>query len=151
MSSILIPPLGDSLSCAKRLSGAMTRFAFLIALLTGTADPSFAFERVTIQRCYDGDTCTTAKEKIRLACIDTPELRGRKADPVPAKAARDYLRQFIHGKRIALERITTDRYGRTVGQLHADGVNVQQEMVRSGHAEIFWKYAKPCSWTRGYQ
>ena len=32
---------------------------------------------VVIDSCYDGDTCTTTEgEKIRLACIDTPELRG---------------------------------------------------------------------------
>tara|TARA_B100001989_G_scaffold241285_1_gene207050 strand:+ start:229 stop:405 length:177 start_codon:yes stop_codon:yes gene_type:complete len=39
-----------------------------------------AFEElpiVFIKDCYDGDTCTTLKgEKIRLACIDTPELKG---------------------------------------------------------------------------
>ena len=47
---------------------------------------------VTIQSCYDGDTCaTTEGEKIRLACIDTPEVRGKKADPIPAKEALDYL------------------------------------------------------------
>ena len=32
-------------------------------------------EKVVISSCYDGDTCTTSTgEKIRLACIDTPEL-----------------------------------------------------------------------------
>ena len=47
---------------------------------------------VVIQNCYDGDTCTTIQgEKIRLACIDTPELRGKRADPIRAKAAKDYL------------------------------------------------------------
>ena len=119
------------------------------ALLFAVASPAFAREHVTIKRCYDGDTCTTtAGEKIRLACIDTPELSGSRANPVPAEAARDYLRGFISGKEITLERITTDRYGRTVGQLYANGVNVQQQLVRSGHADIYWRYAKPCSWTR---
>ena len=28
-----------------------------------------------------------------LACIDTPELRGKRANPKPAIAARDYLRE----------------------------------------------------------
>ena len=49
---------------------------------------------VTIQSCYDGDTCTTTKgEKIRLACIDTPELRSKRTDPILAKAAREGLFQ----------------------------------------------------------
>ena len=43
---------------------------------------------VMIQSCYDGDTCTTTKgDKLRLACIETPELRGKLADPIPGKAA----------------------------------------------------------------
>ena len=51
---------------------------------------------VTIQSCYDGDTYTTTKgEKIRLACVNTPEFRGKKADPIPAKAARDYLNDVV--------------------------------------------------------
>ena len=54
------------------------------------AQPALAQTTITIDRCYDGDTCTTmAGEKLRLACIDTPELRGKRADPIPAKAARD--------------------------------------------------------------
>ena len=56
---------------------------------------------VTIKSCYDGDTCTTIKgEKIRLACIDTPELRWSWA-PVPAKAARDYLNGLIAGHEVS--------------------------------------------------
>lgn len=153
MFTILLPHVRDSLLRGKRLSGLMTRTTLLaLLLITAACNNAAALERVSIKRCYDGDTCTTtAGEKIRLACIDTPELRGRNADPIPAKAARDYLRRFLQGKTITLERITTDRYGRTVGELFANGVNVQQQMVRSGHAEIYWKYAKPCTWTRGQQ
>ena len=41
---------------------------------------------VVIDSCYDGDTCTTTEgEKIRLACIDTPELRGSRSDPIRQK------------------------------------------------------------------
>ncbi|WP_255476048.1 hypothetical protein [Synechococcus sp. BIOS-E4-1] len=29
-----------------------------------------------------------------------------------------------------------------------DGINVQQAMVTSRHAEISWKYASQCPWTR---
>jgi micrococcal nuclease len=102
---------------------------------------------VSIDYCYDGDTCTTSTgEKIRLACIDTPELRGAKADPFYAKAARDHLRSFLQGKSITLTRYTKDRYGRTVGELYANGSNVQQEMVRTGHAKILTRYASQCPW-----
>ena len=108
-----------------------------------------ALASVFIASCYDGDTCTTrAGEKIRLACIDTPELRGKRANPVPAKAARDYLRALVVGREVGIRRITTDRYDRTVAELFVDGSNVQQQLVAAGHADIYWKYAHQCGWTR---
>ena len=107
-----------------------------------------ALASVVIASCYDGDTCTTTTgEMIRLACIDTPELSGKSADPVPAKAARDHLRDLVVGKKVGIQRITEDRYGRTVAELLLGETNIQQEMVTSGHAEIFWRYADPCPWT----
>ena len=106
-------------------------------------------KQVVITSCYDGDTCTSSTgEKIRLACIDTPELRGKHADPVPAKEARDYLRELVVGRKAAIRRITTDRFGRTVAELFVDGSNVQQELVASGHASIYWHYAAQCPWIR---
>ncbi len=108
-----------------------------------------ALASVFIASCYDGDTCRTSTgEKIRLACIDTPELRGKRADPVPAKAARDYLRSLVVGRDVGIRRITKDRYGRTVAELFVNGSNVQQRMVASSHAQIYWRYASQCPWTR---
>ena len=93
---------------------------------------------VVITTCYDGDTFTTTSgERVRLACIDTTELRGKRADPVPAKAARDHLQGLVVAKKVGIRRITEDRYGRTVAELFLGTTNVQQEMVASGHAEIF--------------
>ena len=103
---------------------------------------------VVIATCYDGDTCTTTTgERVRLACIDTPELVGMRAEPVPARAARDHLRNLVVGKKVGIRRITKDRYGRTVVELFLGTTNVQQEMVVSGHAEIYWRYQNQCSWT----
>ena len=124
-------------------------FGLTFFLMLGASAPAEVRERVTIQNCYDGDTCrTTTGEKIRLACIDTPELKGKRARPDRAKAARDRLRGMLTGKTVNLRRITTDRYGRTVGELYVDGMNVQQAMVASRHAEIYWKYAHQCPWSK---
>ena len=118
-------------------------------LALALSPPAHTLNSVVIANCYDGDTCTTtAGEKIRLACIDTPELRGKRANPIPAKAARDYLRSLVVGRSVGLRRITTDRYGRTVAELSVDGSNVQQQLVASGHADIYWKYAHQCAWSR---
>ena len=109
-----------------------------------------ALASAVIAACYDGDTCTTKTgEKVRLACIDTPELRGKRAEPVPAQAARNHLRDLVVGKKVGIRRLTEDRYGRTVAELFLGTTNVQQEMVVSGHAEIYWRYAYQCPWTKG--
>ena len=124
-------------------------WSLALLLVFGLAQPAAALETVTIRSCYDGDTCrTTDGERIRLACIDTPELRGKRADPVPAKAARDYLRGLVVGRDVGIRRITKDRYGRTVAELFVNGSNVQQQLVAAGHADIYWKYAHQCGWTR---
>ena len=109
-----------------------------------------ALASVVIASCYDGDTCTTTTgEKVRLACIDTPELVGKRVKPMPAQAAGDHLRGLVMGKKIGIRRITKDRYGRTVAELFAGDTNVQREMVAIGHAEILWRYAHQCPWTEG--
>jgi len=107
-----------------------------------------ALASVVIASCYDGDTCTTTKgERVRLAYIDTPELRGKRAESAPAKASRDHVRGLVVGKKVGIRRITEDRYRRTVGELFLGKTNVQQGIVVSGHAEIYLRYADQCPWT----
>ena len=104
---------------------------------------------VTIKSCYDGDSSTTNNgEKIRLACIDTPELRRSKADPVPAKAARDYLNTLVAGQEVSIRRITKDRYGRTVAEISKGRMNIQKRLVGKGYAKIYQRYADQCKWSR---
>ena len=109
-----------------------------------------ALASVVIASCCDGDTCTTTTgELVRLACIDAPELRGKRAKPVPAKAARDHLRGLVVSKKVRIRRITEDRYGRTVAELFIGTRNVQQELVATGHAKIYRRYSYQCPWTEG--
>ncbi len=104
---------------------------------------------VTIQSCYNGDTCTTTDgEKIRLTCIDTPELRDKKADPIPAKAAKDYLNDLVAGSTITIRRITEDRYGRTVAELSKGPMNIQEHLVEKGFASIYERYSSQCEWSK---
>ena len=107
-------------------------------------------QTVTIKKCYDGDTCTTSEgEKIRLACIDTPELRGKKADLIPAKAARDYLNDLVAGSTVTIKRITEDRYryGRTIAELIKGPMNIQEHLVEKGFASIYERYSSQCEWS----
>ena len=65
-----------------------TAIGLLAVMLLGASAPAAALETVTIRDCYDGDTCrTTAGERIRLACIDTPEMRGKTGRPDPGHSS----------------------------------------------------------------
>ena len=55
---------------------------FLIILFGLPLLANYYLPKTIIKDCYDGDTCTTINgEKIRLACVDTPELKGKKKTP----------------------------------------------------------------------
>ena len=107
------------------------------------------FSSIVIKSCYDGDTCTAiAGEKIRLACIDTPELKGKNSDPEKAIEARDFLNQLVANKKVSIRRITKDRYGRTVAEIYKDGKNIQELIVNKGYGKIYKKYAYQCEWSK---
>ena len=117
---------------------------FLINLLNTKANLNLA----KIKNCYDGDTCTTESgEKIRLACIDAPEIRGKNADPLKAKASREFINNLLSNKKVTIKRIDTDRYGRTVAEIFIEGTNIQKLMVKNGFAKIHRKYSFQCDWT----
>tara|TARA_Y100000590_G_scaffold131347_1_gene150068 strand:- start:361 stop:1002 length:642 start_codon:yes stop_codon:yes gene_type:complete len=89
----------------------------------------------------DGDTITiltnNKKTKIRLAEIDTPE----KNQPY-GKKAKKALSDFIFGKTIQVEIESIDRYGRTVGKILLNGLDINREMVKAGHAWVYVQYVK---------
>jgi endonuclease YncB( thermonuclease family) len=89
----------------------------------------------------DGDTVTILTDKkhikIRLAEIDTPE----KNQPY-GKKAKKALSDFIFGKTVRIEIETIDRYGRTVGKIFLNDLNINKEMVKAGHAWVYVQYAK---------
>ena len=121
---------------------------FLAILIVGGGAKS-----ETVKSVYDGDTFTLSSgEKIRLACVDTPEMRNtakKKADKPAAIEAREYLKSMILGTDIRVDRVTKDLYGRTVARVYLpSGTEVSQEMFLSGHAILFTGYTKPCSWAQ---
>ncbi len=124
----------------------------LVYLLSNLYFSVFAgTKKIFIKSCYDGDTCTSISgEKIRLACIDTPEIRGKRAEPERALYVRDYLNNLISGKEIKIRRITYDRYGRTVAELYKDEKNLQKHLVDLGLAKVYKKYAYQCKWSKNY-
>ena len=120
------------------------------ALAFPASESAFAsFSNVFIKDCYENDSCSTLRgEKIRLACIDTQELKGWDADSVPAKEARDFVNKLVANEKVSIKRITKDKYGRTVGELFKNGVNIQELIVEKGYGKIYKKYAYQCEWSK---
>ncbi len=123
---------------------------FLILCLIAFSKPLFAsLPTVIIEDCYDGDTCTTNNgETIIIACIDTPEIKGERADPIPAMAAKEFLNDLLANEEVFIRRITLDKYGRTVAELYKNDINVQELIVDEGFGEIYKKYAHQCDWSK---
>ena len=102
-----------------------------------------------ITKVYDGDTVTTASgEKIRLACIDSPEVsnnRHGKKDPIGGPASKKWLSDLILNTDVKIQRITKDLYGRTIARLFlSDGTEINQKAVSTKHAVIYMP--KSCEW-----
>lgn len=90
----------------------------------------------------DGDTLTcltsaSRQVKVRLAEIDAPESR----QPYGSRA-KQALSALAFGKQVVLEVQDTDRYGRTVARVVADGQDVNAELVRQGAAWVYRQYSR---------
>ena len=122
----------------------------LIASITFAESAIASLPKVFIKNCYDGDTCTTFQgEKIRLACIDTPELKGKRdTNTIPANSARNFLNNLVAYQEVSIKRITNDRFGRTVAELFKDEENIQKLIVNKGFGEIYKRYAYQCDWIK---
>jgi endonuclease YncB( thermonuclease family) len=78
---------------------------------------------------------------IRLACIDTPET----AQTPYGVAARQQLQSLLPiGIAIQVNVKATDRYGRSVGEITRNGRNINQALVGSGAAFVYWQYIQGC-------
>ncbi len=115
-----------------------------------TVSLDFLYHYATkVVRVYDGDTVFLdidlglhtwiKEEKIRLARIDTPELRG--ADRPLGEKARDFLANLILDKEILLTTLKDrkGKYGRYLGELwlktDSGYENVNDKMVTEGYAK----------------
>ena len=90
----------------------------------------------------DGDTIKLNGTIYRLWGIDAPETKQACADGWPAGIeARRALEDLLKAKTVECEARGNDRFGRTIGQCRADGVDIQASMVRAGMAWAFARYS----------
>ena len=100
--------------------------------------------RCSVSSIHDGDTVRVRWDgerlKIRLYCIDAPELAQRPW----GLESRDHLRA-ITPKRVILIPKDKDRYGRTVGEILTDDAqreNLNLAQVASGNAAVYPRYSR---------
>jgi micrococcal nuclease len=88
----------------------------------------------------DGDTFVMQlKEgniRVRLEGIDAPE----KKQPF-SHESKTFLEKYLN-KECRLQKTGVDRFGRTLGVLWVNGVNINLLMVKEGYAWHFKKYSK---------
>ena len=131
-----------------RLINSKTKFLFVLFILFFAFSTKSSFfsqsnEFLRVIGIKDGDTVvllTAAKTEItvRLSEIDAPERKQ-----AFGTVSRTFLSDLIFGKEVKLEKLGTDRYGRTLGFIFLrNGTNVNLEMVKNGMAWQYEKYSK---------
>ena len=99
----------------------------------------------TVTRVVDGDTLDVERSannisRLRLACIDAPE-KAQKPYGIRSKAK---LIELTLGKRIDVESVGPDQYGRLISKAEINGESVNLKLVKEGHAAVYQKYLGPC-------
>ena len=126
----------------------MRRWLFACGLLLcGLAPwPSQAqAQTTTVLSVGDGDTLRVREGNrtliVRLACIDAPESSQT---PHGASARAQLQALAPVGSTVELRVKTIDRYGRSVAELSRGGRNLNQALVASGAAFVYWQYIARC-------
>lgn len=96
---------------------------------------------VSVSYIIDGDSLMVTKDKqeleIRLWGIDAPEY-----DQKGSEASRSALSSIILHSMIELEIVDRDKYDRLVAIARKGTININEYMVRSGHAWVHVYYCK---------
>ena len=99
----------------------------------------------TVIAIGDGDTLRVRQGNrtvnVRLACIDAPESSQA---PFGTRARQQLQALAPVGSTVELRIKDTDRFGRSVAELTRSGRNLNQALVASGVAFVYWQYIAGC-------
>lgn len=117
-------------------------FCFAVAA-AGAADvPRLAG---TVVGIADGDTVDVRLEsgmiRVRLHAVDAPEH-----DQPNGKASRRELSRLVYLRTVEIEPIEQDAYDRLVARLWLDEVDVNAELLKSGSAWVYRRYARDAAY-----
>jgi len=93
------------------------------------------------------NTLVIYKSRVRLYGIDTPESRTRDLDEkARGKLATAFLKEAVDcGKQIVIQTKLKDsrgKFGRVLGEVIIDGVNINVKMVDENHAVAYYGQSK---------
>ena len=115
-----------------------------MAKLGDPTDFSYRVSKVT--KVVDGDTIDVIidlgfdimyKSRVRLFGIDTPESRTRdKVEKKYGLLAKEFLKSHLKGKIVIKTHkdSETGKFGRILGEIFVDGININELMCKKGHA-----------------
>jgi endonuclease YncB( thermonuclease family) len=113
--------------------------------LSGRAEEATPVRPASVS-VVDGDTFDVAGERVRIADIDTPELRGRCAQEVRlAQAAKARLRTLLAAGPFELRESgrDEDRYGRKLRVVVRGGRSIGDQLVAEGLARTWTGRREP--------
>ena len=95
-----------------------------------------------ILSCYDGDTCraqdiNSKVIKIRLACIDAPELSQKRG-----RESREFINDLVQKKNVTIDFVGKGAFKRDVAFLKLRDKSINLELLRHGMAEVYEGHTK---------
>lgn len=114
------------------------RWFFCLHWLLPTSTQDWKGEAVKVP---DGDTLHVKQGKktvkVRLYGVDCPESKQKYGDQATA-----FARELLLGKKVRVEALHTDQYGRTVGLVSRGRKMLNRELVRAGYAWVYPAYCR---------
>lgn len=144
----LVNPLMSPPTSPNRARRSRLALAFWLLLWLSSAAAADGLPMICrVDSVYDGDTmrvtCNGRDERIRLHCIDAPEMNQQPW----GRISRDYLREITPPVVALIPKETgnghRDRYGRIVAEVITPDTlrrSLTLQMVVTGHAAVYGKY-----------
>jgi micrococcal nuclease len=116
-------------------------------------DPTdFSYRVAEVTKIVDGDTIDVIidlgfdimyKSRVRLFGIDTPESRTRdQEEKIRGLLSKNFLKEHLKSsKKIVIKTHKgeeTGKFGRILGEIFIDGININQKMCDEGYAVAYY-------------
>ena len=94
---------------------------------------------------YDGDTFTCLRlidkypplykeERVRIAHINTPEIRGE--GKIEGIIVKSYVEELLLEKTVTLTHLKIGKYGRLIARVYLDDVYINEKILREAFSEV---------------